>query len=197
MFSKPRGCVSARCDGRHKTVMDYFPEEKRNELFHVGRLDRDTEGLLIVTNDGALCHELMKPEHKVSKTYFFYAEGALTPEKIAEIESGICIFPGSDFETAPAKITVTETKTLREIKSYLSGKDLKLEARRGDTLVTGGYIIITEGKKHQVKKMIGYAGCRVVYLKREKIGELSLDEKLLPGEYRSLTEEEFEILRNK
>ena len=197
MFHKPKGCVSARRDERHKTVMDYFPEEKRDDLFHVGRLDRDTEGFLIVTNDGALCYELMKPEHKVAKTYFFYAMGLLSPEKAEEIESGINIYTHKDFETAPAKIEITEVETLREIKDYLSGKDTRVENRRGDLLVTGGYITITEGKKHQVKRMLRYAGCRVVYLKREKIGEVSLDKNLLPGEYRPLTETELLALGKK
>ncbi len=195
MFHKPKGCVSACSDERHKTVMDYFPKEMRDEFFHVGRLDRDTEGLLLITNDGKLCYELMKPEHKVAKTYFFYAQGVLSPDMIAKIESGINIYTHKDFETAPAKITVTETKTLREIKEHLSGKDTRVENRRGDMAVVGGYITVTEGKKHQVKRMIRYAGCRVVYLKRIKIGELSLDESLLPGEYRPLTSEELSLLK--
>ena len=86
MFNKPSGCITARRDERHKTVMDYFPEEKRDLIFPVGRLDKDTEGFLLVTNDGQLFHELMMPERKVSKTYFFWAKGTITEDKISELD---------------------------------------------------------------------------------------------------------------
>jgi pseudouridine synthase len=135
MFHKPKGAITARRDERHKTVMDYFPECDRDILFPVGRLDKDTEGLLIVTDDGAFTYRLLSPESGISKTYFFYAQGVLSPDMIAKIESGINIYTHKDFETAPAKITVTETKTLREIKEYLSGKDTRVENRRGDMAV--------------------------------------------------------------
>ena len=92
MFHKPRGCVTARRDERHKTVMDYFPPEKRDVLFPVGRLDKDTEGLLLVTDDGVLCYHLLMPENEVSKTYFFWAQGLLTEEKCREVEGGVKIY---------------------------------------------------------------------------------------------------------
>lgn len=192
MFHKPRGCVTARRDERHKTVMDYFPEEKRDVLFPVGRLDKDTEGFLIVTNDGNLCFELMKPEHEVPKMYFFWAQGILTEDNIRELESGVSIYKNK--ETAPAKITIEKTANLRDIKELLTGNDTKISNRRGDLPVVCGYITITEGKKHQVKRMIGYAGCRVVYLKRVKIGGVMLDEALPIGQYRALRSDELELL---
>lgn len=197
MLHKPRGCITARRDARHKTVMDCFPEEKRDVLFPVGRLDRDTEGLLLVTDDGGLCYDLLMPEKHVDKTYFFWAQGILTEEKIAEIEGGVNIYRNREEPTAPARITVTGQSTLRGIKELLGEDDSRVSNRRGDLPVTSGIITITEGKKHQVKRMIRYGGCKVVYLKRLAMGELRLDEALLPGEYRALTESEVALLKNR
>ncbi len=193
MFNKPRGPITARRDARHATVMDYFPEEKRDELFPVGRLDKDTEGLLLVTNDGTLAFELMQPDRAVPKKYFFWAQGVLTDEKISEIESGVRIY-SDRAETAPSRIEVLGVSTMRGVKHLLIGEDVRVSNRRGDQPVVSGYITITEGKKHQVKRMLRYAGCRVVYLKRVSIGELNLDESLSPGEYRSLSEQELILL---
>ena len=190
MFHKPRGCISARCDRRHKTVMDYFPLDKREKLFHVGRLDKDTEGLLIITNDGKLCSELMNPEKEVEKTYFFWVQGILTEEIIRELEAGVGIYSDEEKITAPAKVKTENTAALKDIKELLCESDLKLSKKKGNLTVTSGYITITEGKKHQVKRMLKYAGCRVVYLKRLKIGCLKLDSDLPPGAYRPLTEAE-------
>ena len=197
MFHKPRGCITARRDARHATVMDYFPEERRDELFPVGRLDKDTEGFLLVTDDGDLCFELMSPENEIPKTYFFWALGTLREEKIKDIESGISIYKGRDFETAPAKIHISHTATLADIKPLLSDEDAKMSRKRGEMQVTAAYITITEGKKHQVKRMVRYAGCRVLYLKRVKIGGLTLDENLPKGEYRALSLSELDLIKSK
>lgn len=197
MFHKPRGCITARRDARHATVMDYFPEERRDELFPVGRLDKDTEGFLLVTDDGDLCFELMSPENEIPKTYFFWALGTLREEKIKEIESGISIYKGLDFETAPAKIHISHTATLADIKPLLSDEDAKMSRKRGEMQVTAAYITITEGKKHQVKRMVRYAGCRVLYLKRVKIGGLTLDEDLPKGEYRALSSSDLNLIKSK
>ena len=197
MFHKPRGCITARRDARHATVMDYFPEERRDELFPVGRLDKDTEGFLLVTDDGDLCFELMSPENEIPKTYFFWALGTLREEKIKEIESGISIYKGRDFETAPAKIHISHTATLADIKPLLSDEDAKMSRKRGEMQVTAAYITKTEGKKHQVKRMVRYAGCRVLYLKRVKIGGLTLDENLPKGEYRALSLSELDLIKSK
>ena len=196
MFNKPRGCISACIDPRHKTVMDYFPKDLRDELFHIGRLDKDTEGLLIISDDGALCNRLMMPQNGVRKTYFFWALGDLSEESIKKIERGVNIFENDDFITSPAELTVLKKAKLLEIKQFLTEDDIKIARRRGEMTVTSGKITITEGKKHQVKKMIGFAGCRVLYLKRISIGLLSLDETLLPGEYRPLTKEELILLES-
>ena len=194
MFNKPRGCITARRDERHATVMDYFPEEKRDMLFPIGRLDKDTEGLLIITNDGRLFQELMMPDRGVTKTYFFWVTGEPSAQKLSEIESGVKIYKSRDFETSPAKIELLSKSTLSDIEAYLSVSDRKLIKKRGDMTVMSGYITISEGKKHQVKRMLGYGGYRVLFLKRISIGGLSLDESLPLGEYRPLSETELRIL---
>ena len=198
MFNKPVGCISARCDARHKTVMDYFPEEKRNIIFPVGRLDKDTEGFLIVTDDGALCHKLMSPESHIAKTYFFYAickDGhVFSGEDIKAVESGVRIYKNKDTVTAPSNVNIVGTGVLGDIKGLLCGKDVKLSERRGNMQTVSGFVTVTEGKKHQVRRMIGYLGARVVYLKRVSIGGVELDGSLVPGEYRKLTECELNIL---
>ncbi len=198
MFNKPLGCITARCDERHKTVMDYFPEEKRSTLFPVGRLDKDTEGFLIVTNDGSLCYNLMKPENIVKKTYFFHAlckEGRVFgKDEIRKLEKGVGIFKDRDALTAPAKVDIMGTGALRDIKALLVGKDTRVSNRRGDMPIVTGLITITEGKKHQVRRMIGYLGARVVYLKRVCIAGVELDASLPLGNYRPLTEDEIKAL---
>ncbi len=195
MLNKPRGCITARRDPRHKTVMDLFPEEKRDLLFPVGRLDKDTEGLLIVTSDGMLSFNLMKPEHKVEKTYFFWAMGEPSCEKLSELQDGVSIYSNREEKTCPAAVRVMDRARLKDIVHLLDYEDTKMSQRRGDLSVFSGTITITEGKKHQVKRMIRYAGNRVLYLKRLSVSALSLDPSLSVGEYRSLTEEELSLLR--
>ena len=194
MFHKPKGAVTARRDERHRTVMDYFPEEDRDVLFPVGRLDKDTEGFLIVTDDGAFTYRLLSPESGIEKTYFFYSLGIPDEEKLSELSRGVSIYKNREDKTAPAKIELTEKTTLREIAAYIEYDAKTLFTKRGDLPCVGGYITITEGKKHQVKRMLRYAGGKVVYLKRVSIGGLSLDPKLPIGEYREMTKEELKTL---
>lgn len=196
MFHKPKGCITARRDPRNKTVMDYFPEEKREQLFPVGRLDKDTEGLLLVTDDGVLCHRLLSPEMLVEKTYYFHALGSLTVKDTTAIESGINPFTDKGIVTAPAKMEIVARTTLGCVKEFLSGKDIALANKKGDRVVTTGRITVTEGKKHQVKRMLMSRGCRVVYLKRISMAGLAIDSDLSPGNYRSLTEKEISILKS-
>ena len=196
MFHKPKGAVTARRDERHKTVMDYFPEEDRDVLFPVGRLDKDTEGLLIVTDDGAFTYRLLSPESGVSKTYFFYTEGVPDEKRLAELADGVSIYRNRTDKTAPAKIEITEHHILKDLKAFIDYDTKTLLSRRGEMPAVGGYITITEGKKHQVKRMIRYAGAKVVYLKRVDIAGVSLDENLPLGKYRPLTDEELWILKN-
>ena len=190
MLNKPRGLVSACTDARCPTVLSCFPEEEREGLFHVGRLDKDTEGLLLVTDDGDLCYRLMKPEYKVEKTYYFIALGALTEEQSRQMESGVSIYNDKDELTRPARLTVLATGKRRDIPHLLSYDELKRNDRRADFPTLTGMLTITEGKKHQVRRMLKAFGCHIVYLKRLSIGQITLDESLGLGEYRPLTPRE-------
>lgn len=195
MLNKPKGCITACRDPRQKTVMDCFDVANKDTLFPIGRLDKDTEGLLLVTDDGMLFHDLMMPERKVNKTYFFWAKGDITEDKIAELESGAPIYNDKSELTAPATFELIERKTLTDIKHLLSEDEAKLTRKKGATPVFSGLLTITEGKKHQVKRMLKYAGCNVVYLKRVAIGEVMLDESLDVGSFRKLTTEELNKLK--
>lgn len=194
MFNKPRGCITARRDARHKTVMDYFPENMHDEIFPIGRLDKDTEGLLLFTDDGSFFHRLMRPEFHVPKTYYFIADGIPNEDKLDELRSGVRVYNNREEPTAPAKIEIVDKFSLRDVKDLLDGEARVFATKRGDFPAVSGKITITEGKKHQVKRMIRYTGPRVVYLKRLAIGSLWLDEQLMPGEYRGLTCEELELV---
>ena len=108
MFHKPKGCVSAAADNRHKTVLDYFPEDSRKGLFPVGRLDLDTEGLLLITNDGALAHNLLSPAKHVPKTYYAEVDGTVTEEDKAQFAQGIDI--GGEKQALPAKLEILPEK---------------------------------------------------------------------------------------
>lgn len=171
MMHKPAGCVCATKDDG-KTVLDYFPEKDRGKLFPVGRLDKDTEGLLLLTDDGAFAHNLMSPRKHVEKTYYFEAEGVLLPDAAKQIAEGIDI--GDEKPTMPATLEV-------------------ISEDRAARIVTG-HLTIREGRYHQVKRMMAKMGAAVIYLKRISIGKVSLDETLEKGQYRPLTKEEIDVL---
>ena len=194
MFNKPRGPITANRDERHPVVMDYFPIELRDKLFAVGRLDKDTEGLILITDDGKLTHKLLSPESKIKKTYFFIAEGEPSEERIKELFCGVKIYRNREDTTAPADIKITEHMTLRDISDLIQLDCKKHGSRRLDRPAVSGIITITEGKKHQVKRMIRYAGAKVVYLKRLSMANLTLDENLPLGSYRELTPDELDSL---
>lgn len=167
MFHKPADCVSATKDKHDKTVLDYIrQEDRRADLFPVGRLDKDTEGLLLITNDGALAHRLLSPKKHVPKTYFVKIKEPLSTENRKALEEGVDI--GEEKPTLPAKV-----KILNETEILLT---------------------IFEGKFHQIKRMLCAVGNEVLYLKRISMGSLQLDENLKAGEYRALTGKEIEEL---
>ena len=168
MLHKPAGVVSATVDNYDKTVLDILKDAPGKDLFPVGRLDKDTEGLLLITNDGELSHNLLSPKKHVDKTYFVETREVITKEMADALEKGVDI--GEDKPTMPAKVEI------------LNDRNMKLT--------------IKEGKFHQVKRMLKAVENEVVYLKRLSMGSLSLDEKLALGEYRSLTDEELEDLKN-
>lgn len=194
MFNKPTGCITARKDDRHRVVLDYFTEEEQAGLFPVGRLDKDTEGLLLLTNDGEFNHRLMDPKHHVEKTYYFWALGTITPEQKERIQRGVSI-EGDGSLTKPARLELDKSGFYEQYASEIDGIKIspKEHNQRYQKPVVSGYLTITEGKKHQVKRMLRAVGCYVIALKRISIGELQLDEQLLPGQYRKLTQEELNL----
>lgn len=173
MLNKPGGCVSAVTDRDCPTVLDLIEEKSRRDLFPAGRLDKDTEGLLLITNDGMLSHNLLAPGKHIPKTYYAKISGEVTKEDVANFAAGMDI--GEKKDTLPAKLTI------------LSCEDGMSEIE----------LTITEGKFHQVKRMFEAVGKEVVYLKRISMGGLKLDDSLKPGEYRALTEEEIAIIKSR
>lgn len=174
LLHKPAGCVSATSDNFHKTVLDYLPKS-RKELFPVGRLDKDTEGLLLITNDGELAHWLLSPKKHVEKTYFARVTGRVTQEDAAAMEQGVDI--GEKNLTLPAKLVILKTE------------------ETADGWISEVELTICEGKFHQVKRMMEAVGKKVTYLKRISMGLLMLPEDLEKGQYRKLTQEEVEKLK--
>lgn len=194
MFNKPAGYITARKDTVNKTVFDFFDDVNMKGVFHVGRLDKDTEGLLLFTNDGKFEHQLMHPKKHVEKTYFFWALGHLEDEEQKRLEQGIYIGKG-EILTKPAKIEVQKCGMYREFKHEMAIENLNnIDSNHYNQPVVSGYLTISEGRKHQVKRMLKAVGCYVVYLKRVSIGGLILDESLKKGQYRSLTDVEMQKL---
>lgn len=193
-FFKPVGCVSARRDAEHKTVMDYFPPEDRDTLFPLGRLDKNTEGLLLVTDDGKLNHRLLDPENHVEKTYLLWAAGTLGADELARLRTGVRL-KGIPEPTKPAQVELLATGCLAAIPVPLfdNRRHLLLEAPQTPALCLR--LTVTEGKRHQIKRMLEAVGCTVVYLRRTHFAGIALDERLQPGEYRPLTEEELALLK--
>lgn len=181
MLNKPAGVVSATEDGRHKTVVSLIEDAKRRDLFPVGRLDIDTEGLLLITNDGKLAHRLLSPKKHVDKTYFARVEGRLPEDAAEQFADGITLEDGT--RTLPARLVIQKAAETAE-------ENGKTESGLSEIELT-----IHEGKFHQVKRMFEAVGCRVVYLKRLSMGSLRLDGSLAPGACRRLTAEEISKLQ--
>ncbi len=186
MFNKPYGCVCARKDSRYPTVMDYFAELGNGKLSPVGRLDRATEGLLFLTDDGVWNQEMTHPDHKKEKTYEFAAMGTLSGSDIHRLETGL-LLNGAHTLTAPARVQVTGNTTLSEILPLLH-PEIQAQSRhnRPDHPVVLGQITVTEGKKHQIRRMLKAVRCCVISLKRISIGGILLDETLEPGQWREI-----------
>lgn len=191
MFNKPRGCVTARSDAVHKTVMDYFPTELAAKLHPVGRLDKDTEGLLILTDNGDLDMKIMQPDKHISKTYFFYALGEMNDEKKHLLENRI---PVAGFTSGKAKLSDVRHYRICELEKYMPSDRRERYMKNPDGPAFSASLTIYEGKKHQVKLMLEAVFCRIFYLRRDIIGSLTLDTSLKPGEYRELSPDELELL---
>lgn len=170
MLNKPKGVVSATNDNLSVTVIDLIKHNKHLDLFPVGRLDKDTEGLLLITNDGELAHNLLSPKKHVNKKYYVELDGILTKEKALILSNGVNL--DDEFTTLPAKVEFTNDS--RKV-----------------------FITIQEGKFHQVKRMFNAVGLNVTYLKRISMGSLILDNSLTPGKYRELTVDELKALKGK
>lgn len=175
MLNKPQGVVSATADNRYQTVVELIGDALRGDIFPVGRLDVDTEGLLLITNDGELAHNLLSPRKHVDKVYLARLSGRLPGDAGERFEQGVVLEDGT--RTLPAKLECPDG------------------ALDEDGLRTV-YLTIREGKFHQVKRMFEVLGCHVEYLKRISMGPLVLDDGLRPGEYRPLSEAEIENLKN-
>ena len=172
MMNKPQGVISATEDPKHKTVLDLLDDLARSkEVFPVGRLDIDTHGLLLLTNDGKLAHALLSPKRHVEKTYLALVKGMMTNADVETFAQGI---PLKDFTCQPAKLALVSVDT-----------------EKHQSLVR---VTIAEGKFHQVKRMVAYCGKEVVDLQRLTMGTLTLDEDLKRGEWRRLSKEELEGL---
>ncbi len=171
MMNKPQGVISATEDLRHQTVVDLLTSDYRAfEVFPVGRLDIDTEGLLLLTNDGQLAHQLLSPKKHVPKTYYAKITGKVTEVDQGALKAGVTLEDG--YETLPAELEIIVSGEISEIE-----------------------LTIYEGKFHQVKRMFEVLGKKVIYLKRMTMGTLSLDPSLELGRYRELTQQELKALR--
>ena len=172
MLNKPAGYLSATEDGRGETVLDLLPQELRRQgLFPVGRLDKDTEGLLLLTNEGGLAHDLLSPRHHVDKVYYVRVAGRLTEEDCRAFEAGMTLDDGLVCQSAALEILT-------------AGEESE------------AHVTLREGKFHQVKRMLAFRGKPVLYLERVRMGNLPLDLSLSRGEHRFLTPEELEGLRH-
>lgn len=172
MMNKPPGVISSTEDSEHETVIGLLEyEDIIFDPFPVGRLDKDTEGLLLITNDGHLAHQLLSPKKHVPKKYYATIDGVVTESDIKAFEQGVTLDDG--YETKPGYLTIIKSDEESEIE-----------------------LVIMEGKFHQVKRMFEAVGKKVTYLKRLEMGPLKLDEELELGEYRELTDEELESLKS-
>ena len=173
MLNKPDGYISATYDKYDPIVLDLIDQSYLVfEPFPVGRLDKDTEGLLVLTNDGQLAHRVLSPKKHVPKTYYAKIQGKVTEEDILAFEKGVILDDG--YETMPSQLKILKSDDMSEIE-----------------------LTIHEGKFHQVKRMFESVGKKVVYLKRLSMGKLKLDESLKLGEYRELTEEEVKLIEER
>ena len=174
MMNKPQGVISATEDLMHETVLDLLEmQDSLQEPHPVGRLDIDTEGLLILTNDGKLTHRLLSPKHHVDKRYYAEIDGIVTEEDIVQFKEGVTL--DDDYETLPADLEILST-----------------DEEAGTSVIE---LVIREGKFHQVKRMIQVVGKEVTYLKRLEMGPIKLDDTLELGAYRELTSEEIDLLK--
>lgn len=170
MLNKPAGYISSTKDYKDETVLELIDGLEHYDLHPVGRLDKDTEGLLILTNDGQFSHDVLSPRKHVNKTYFARVDGYVTDETVELFKAGVTLDDG--YKAMPAELQIVSAGEISEIE-----------------------LVIQEGKFHQVKRMFKAVDMTVIYLKRIKMGGLPLDESLAPGAYRKLTLEEINFVK--
>lgn len=168
MLNKPSGVVSATVDNINKTVISLI-NSKRKDLFPIGRLDKDTQGLIIITNDGEIAHKMLSPKHHISKVYYAQVEGIVDENDVKLFAQGLKI--DNEFNAMPAKLEIIKSEDISQIK-----------------------LEIFEGKFHQVKRMFEAVGKKVIFLKRISMGEIKLDNSLKAGEFRQLNKDELNYL---
>ena len=161
MFNKPQGCVTARSDAIHRTVTDYFPGDLAAVLHPVGRLDLDTCGLLILTDDGDLDFRIMQPDRHVSKTYFFYALGTVDEEKIRRLSEGL-VMPG--MTARPAEFRLIRRYRISELEAFMPPLRHDRYMRNPEGPAFSACLTVHEGRKHEVKRMLETIGCRIFYI---------------------------------
>ena len=171
MLNKPQGVISATTDKEHTTVIDLFAQENVEGLYPLGRLDGDTEGLLLVTNNGPLGYRMLNPDQHIEKEYYVEVNGPLDEDAVETFKRGVTFHGG--YQCKPSTLTIIE-----------SSDDFSRAT-----------VTISEGKFHQVKKMFLCVGVKVTYLKRIRFGEFILDETLTPREYRELNEAELQLVK--
>ena len=171
MLNKPQGVISATIDKKHTTVIDLFANENVEGLYPLGRLDGDTEGLLLVTNNGPLGYRMLNPDQHIEKEYYVEVNGPLDEDAVETFKRGVTFHGGT--QCKPSTLTIIESS------DHFSRAT----------------VTISEGKFHQVKKMFLCVGVKVTYLKRIRFGEFVLDEALAPGEYRELNEAELQLVK--
>ena len=171
MLNKPQGVISATTDKEHTTVIDLFAKESVEGLYPLGRLDGDTEGLLLVTNNGPLGYRMLNPDQHIEKEYYIEVNGPLDEDAVETFKRGVTFHGG--YQCKPSTLTIIESS------DHFSRAT----------------VTISEGKFHQVKKMFLCVGVKVTYLKRIRFGEFVLDEALAPGEYRELNETELKLVK--
>ena len=203
LLHKPAGYVSATEDIREKTVLELVPKDGRRNLFPVGRLDKDTEGLLLITDDGQLAHQLLSPKKHVDKTYFAVTEGKVVPEDIEKIRLGVDI--GDEEPTLPGKLEILRTWEENVDCKNVEGESGAVMANsnaaghkadpEGSIWCSEILLTIHEGRFHQVKRMMEAVGKKVIYLKRISMGALTLPDDLPKGKARELTPDELAALK--
>lgn len=189
MLNKPSGLVTAVSDSKDRTVMECFPKDIRDGLFPVGRLDKDTEGLLIVTDDGDFTFRMLRPEFGIKKRYFFRAYGKIDEEKIKKLENGTALY-GNGEKARPAFLSDISLSTVLSDSEFIPEERRAHALKNPNGATFSAVITVTEGKRHEVKLLLKSVGCRVFYLKRLSMGKFMLDPVLNPGEFREFTPEE-------